>query len=352
MPPLKRALRLCLAAALLLQALPLCACGARESAPLKRFEGGFLDVFDTATRVVLYAANEETAQAQMDLLHEELLLYHRLFDIYHSYAGLSNLRTVNENAGAAPVKVDARLIGLIRYCKEMYALTGGKTNVAMGSVLSLWHDFREAGLNDPASAALPPWGELAAAAQRTDVNDVIIDENAGTLFLAKPGMLLDVGAVAKGYAAQRAVEFMAGQGVSSMLLSLGGNVCALGSRADGQPWKVEVQAPDGPGALCAVAVSGQSLVTSGSYQRFYTVNGVRYHHIIDPQTLMPGTLYQSVSVLSNDSAMADALSTALFLLPLEEGMALVASLENTEALWVDADGNQTQSAGFGAYVLE
>lgn len=339
---------------MLMIALLLCSgCNLVEKAPaLNRYEGSFLDVFDTVTKVVLYDTDQESAAKRVEAIHQELVQYHRLFDIYNSYDGLNNLYTVNQNAGVAPVKVDARLLELIHFSKEMYALTGGKTNIALGSVLKIWHDYREAGIEDPEHAALPPMEALEAAAALTDINDVIVDEEAGTLYLAKPGMSLDVGAIAKGYAAQMAVDSMRADGVTSLLLSVGGNVCGIGMRADGQDWKVSVQSPDMQGSLCMVHVNDQSLVTSGTYQRYYTVGGVRYHHIIDPATLMPAAYYESVSVLCPDSGLADALSTALFIMPLEDGLALISTLEGTEALWVDAQGNQTMSDGFAGYIIE
>lgn len=165
-------------------------------------------------------------------------------------------------------------------------------------------------------------------------------------------MRLDVGAVAKGYAAQKLAETLKAEGVEHALLSLGGNVAAIGIRGDKKPWRVGVQNPDLKSSepyLHVVDLENMSLVTSGTYQRFYEVDGKRYHHIINPDTLMPWDMYQSVTILTPDSAMADALSTAVFNMELEQGMALIESMENTEALWVLADGSEVESSGFGAF---
>ena len=300
----------------------------------------------------MYDTDEQAAAARVEKIHEALLEYHRLFDIYHEYEGINNIKTVNDSAGVSPVKVDARLIELVLYAKRMHALTGGKMNIAMGGVLRIWHDYRQDGIENPERAALPPMEELAAAAAHTDLENVVVDEAAGTIYLADPELQLDLGGIAKGYAGRMLVEQMRADGVDSMLLSLGGNVCAIGRRLDGQSWKVSVQSPDMQGALCTVNVDGLSLVTSGSYQRYYTVDGERYHHVIDPDTLMPAQYFDSVSVLCADSALADALSTALMNLPLAEGRALVEGLAGAEALWVDTAGAVSCTDGFKAAMAD
>ena len=337
-------------AATLLAAVCLGGCAANREP--KRYEQVFFDVFDTVTTVVLYDTGEAAANARMDELHALLLEYHRLYDIYHAYDGMNNLCTVNQNAGVAPVAVDGKILDMIEYAVEMDALTNGRMNVAMGSVLAIWQTYRDAGLDDPDHATLPPMDELKAANEHSGIGNVVVDRAAGTLYLSDPQTRLDVGAIAKGYAAQRAIERMRREGVTSMLLSVGGNVCSIGTRADGTSWKVGIQDPYSDGTLCVVQAAGQSVVTSGTYERFYTVDGERYHHIIDPATLMPSTLYDSVTVISEDSALADALTTGLFCMPIEEGMALIERLPDTEALWVLPDGSQRQSGGFSAYLAQ
>ena len=326
-----------------------CAC---TSAKPTRYEQSFFDVFDTVTTVIVYDASEAHAKQTLARAHELLLEYHELYDIYHTYDGMNNLCTVNTSAGGAPVAVDERILDLLTFAKEMYARTGGSLNVAMGSVTELWRVCREAGLDDPAHAALPAEQELDEAARHANIGDVLLDEAAGTVRLADPAMLLDVGALAKGYAVQRVMETLKSEGATSLLLSAGGNVAAVGARPDGTSWKVGVQNPSGEGMLCVVNVDDRCLVTSGTYERYYTVDGVRYHHIIDPKTLYPSVYYDSVSVLCADSGLADALTTGLFCMPLEQGQALVASLDGVEAFWVLPDGGQVMSAGFAARVAE
>lgn len=330
--------------------LLLSGCAAEETLPA-RYEQTFFDVFDTVTTVIVYDTDADDAQEKIDEAHELLTRYHRLYDIYDAYDGLNNLYSVNQNAGIAPVQVDEEILDLVSFGRDMYAATDGALNIALGSVTSLWKEYREAGLDDPGHAALPPEDDLQKAGRHTDIGGVVIDRAAGTLYLTDRDLRLDVGAIAKGYAVQRVVERLRSEGVDSMLISAGGNVCAVGTKADGSNWKVGVQDPYSDGYLLAVRVDDRSLVTSGTYERYYTVDGKKYHHIIDPKTLCPSAYYDSVSVLCADSGMADALTTGLFCMPPEEGEALVASLDGVEALWVLPDGTQLESAGFASYVV-
>ena len=311
-----------------------------------KYTATYLTLFDTVTTVVGFAESEAAFTAQAQWVHDELLVYHQLFDIYNDYEGINNLKTVNDNAGIAPVKVDEKIILLLKDCKRYYEFTGGKVNVAMGSVLQLWHEARNDGINDPVNAYLPDVGALAEAAKHTDPSSMIIDEAASTVYLADPQMRLDVGAIAKGWAA----ETVAKAAPKGLLISVGGNVCATGPKDDqGTPWVVGIQNPDGGDYLHTIYVSSGSVVTSGDYQRAYAVDGQLYHHIIDPDTLFPSAYWRSVSVVSGDSALADALSTALFLLPLEEGKQLLKQA-GAEAMWVNAEGNIYYSENFQAMI--
>ena len=334
-------------AAVVLCAL-LCGCAAApagEEGGQKRYEASFLTLFDTVTTMVGYADSQETFTAQAQQIHDELLEYHQLYDIYNDYDGMNNLKTVNDNAGIAPVEVDARILDMLEFSRELYEETGGRVNVAMGGVLSLWHDAREAGIEDPANAYLPDQDALEEAASHADWSNVVIDEEAGTVYLADPDMSLDVGAIAKGYAVERVCE----TAPAGMLISVGGNVRATGPKPDGSPWVVGIENPDGGDFLHTLYVEDSSVVTSGDYQRYYLVDGQRYHHIIDPDTLYPATRWRSVSILCADSGIADSLSTALFTLSQEDGQKLLDAFD-AEALWMTQDGALLYCPGFQAMV--
>lgn len=312
---------------------------------MQRYEATYWDVFDTVTTVSGYAAGQAEFDAAAREIHDALLEYHRLYNIYESYDGLRNLKTVNDQAGIAPVPVDERILSLLQFAQTAWTETGGRVNAAMGSVLALWHDAREQALEDPDRAALPDRSALEEAALHTDLSALELDLEAGTAFLTDPDMALDVGALAKGYA----VEQVAAAAPDHFLISVGGNVCATGPKPDGTPWTVAVENPDGGDFLKLLYTENRSVVTSGDYQRYFELDGVRYHHIIDPDTLEPAAYWRSVTVVAESSAAADCLSTALFTLPQAEGQRLLDQW-GAEALWIGRDGAQVMSPGFSAYL--
>ncbi len=327
--------------ALLLALLLLTGCTAGEEEP-KQYSATFLTVFDTVTTIVGRSVSEEAFTAKAQALHDELLRYHQLFDIYNEYEGINNLKTVNDHPGEA-VEVDRAVIDLLRDCRRYYELTSGRVNAAMGSVLVLWHEAREDGLNDIPNAYLPDADALAEAARHTSWDSIVIDEANSTVTITDPALRLDVGAIAKGWSVQRAAE----NAPSGLLLSVGGNVCATGPKDEnGTAWVVGVQNPDGgENYLHTLYLHKGSIVTSGDYQRAYMVDGELYHHIIDPDTLYPGRLWRAVTIVCDDSGLGDALSTALFLLPMSEGQALLDAC-GAMAMWVAHDGEMYYSTGF------
>ena len=341
-----------LSAALIFSALLLALLSRHSpSGEMQRYEATFLDVFDTVTSITGYANSEETFAGQAALLHAKLQHYHQLFDIYHTYEGVHNIKDINDAAGQYPVEAAPEVIELLKLGQDMYQRTEGKINIAYGSVLAIWHEYREAGIQDPQNAQLPPADLLEACAEHTDVGKLVIDEGAGTVFLEDGEMRLDVGSIAKGFAAQRLAEYAREIGMEHVLFSLGGNVCAVGTKADGTPWQVGIEdpRPKAQGSdMQAVGLADKSLVTSGDYQRYYEVDGKRYCHIIDPGTGMPAEFFPSVTVMAEDSGVADALSTALFTMGQEEGLAFVEGLEGVAAMWIMEDGEIHCSSGFPA----
>ena len=347
-------LSLLMAVCLLTSCLVFPSCEKRKS-DSEKYSAHSFDYFDTVTTITGYAESRDAFDAVADSIFKGLEEYHRLFTIYHRFEGLENLYTVNElvNGTHRTVTVDSRIIDMLLYAKEVYAMTNGQVNVAMGSVLSIWHDYRTLGTNDPASAELPPMRALAEAAEHTNINCLVIDEKNSTVHITDPQMTLDVGAVAKGYAVEMVARSLEEQGITGYVLNVGGNVRTIGSKQNGVPWTVGIENPTDSETepyLAYLYLSGQSLVTSGSYQRYYVVDGKRYHHIIDPDTLMPHDLYLSVSVVCQSSADGDALSTALFCMSPADGLALVESLPGVEAHWLLGNGTKQTSSGFNQYL--
>lgn len=319
----------------------------------QKYQITYTDAFDTVTTLVAYEDSQEGFDENVRLLHEKLVEYHQLFDIYHNYEGVNNVKTINDEAGKEPVKVQEPIMELLILAKEMYDETDGATNVAFGSVLSLWHEAREEGMSHPESAFLPEKVLLEDAADYIDFSHVILDKKEMTVYLDDKNVSLDVGSIAKGYAAQKIADYAKEElGMTKALINLGGNVVSIGEKATEEPWAVGIIDPDNTEEyIASVEVkNGECVVTSGDYQRYYEVDGKRYCHIIDPTTLYPSTKYRSVTIITTDSGIADALSTGLFVMDLEKGKALIQSLDGVEAMWILPDGTIEYSEGFQHYL--
>ncbi len=317
----------------------------------KYTDSGF-EWFDTFYTFTAFAHCEEAFESYANTVFDLLGEYHRLLDIYHTYDGLTNLKSVNDQAGNGSLPIDPRLGDFLAYAKEIHTLTNGYTNIAMGSVLSLWHEARmnadENGIGVPPNEA-----SLLEALKHTNIEDLVLSEDHTTVSLTDPQLSLDAGALGKGYVAERIANALVDMGCDSFLLNLGGNTVAYGEKTKKEPWRVGLETPEGYADFSGtLTLSGEALVTSGSYQRYFSWEGKTYHHIIHPQTGYPEDRYVSVSVLAKDSALADALSTALFSMPLEEGQALIESLPDTEAVWLLSDGNRVNSSGFSHRVTQ
>ena len=315
----------------------------------------YFSFFDTASQIISYAGDSDKEfEARCKGASEILLDYHRMFDIYHEYSGINNLRTVNLNAGGEPVEVDERLIEFLLYTQWLYAATDGEMNVMMGAVLRPWHDCRTEAL-DPANseqARIPEMDELTEAKKHTAISLLEIDVEKNTVRITDSKASIDVGAIGKGYATEKAAEYLESVGATSYVLNIGGNIRIIGTKVDGTGWKTGVTDPHDKNRYAMyLNIADISCVTSGDYERFYTVDGVRYHHIIDKDTLMPANYFSSVTILTSDSGLADALSTALFSMSYEDGLKLLEKIdERVEVLWITKDGTQYQTEGLVDYI--
>jgi len=327
------------------------ACGGEKKT---RYEAEFLELFDTMTKIVAYTDSKEEFTKYSQLIYDNLKEYHQFYDIYNDYPGINNIKTINDNAGIKPVKVDKKIIDLLLFAKEWYKNTDGKMNVAFGAVLEIWHKYRTEGIEDEANAALPQMNALKEAAKHTDINKLIIDEANSTVFLEDPKMSLDVGAIGKGYATEQVSQLAIKNGFTSGLISVGGNVRAIGNKGvSNELWNLGIQNPDKESEKSTIQIvylTDLSLVSSGDYERYYTVNGKRYHHIIDPDTLFPSVYFSEVTIVCKNSGMADALSTAVFNMPFEKGLKFINNLPDTEALWVMKNGEIKYSENFKKFI--
>ena len=290
-------------------------------------------LLDTVVTLTLYGAKNE----DLDAAFKEI---RRLNDLLDAYAPFSDLGWLQAAAGLKPVTVAPETMELLVFAKDMYARTGGYLDVTVGPLIDLW-DIRNGG-------HCPTAEELAAARDLLGMDDLIMDEAAGTAYLVRPGMRVDLGALAKGYIADKVKALLLDRGVKSGVIDLGRNILLIGEKPGGAAFSIGVQSPTSSGELLRVlALKDKSLVTSGTYERYFEHEGKRYHHVLDPFTGFPAdTNLSAVTILSDSSLWGDALSTACLLLGVEQGMALVDSIPDAEALFVRTDGTVVTSAGF------
>ncbi len=315
----------------MLCAAPLSGCALpKETVPISR--SGFY--FDTVITVTVY--DEQDAKS-LDTCFALADRYEHLFSMKIPESDVARINA----ADGAPVKVDPETISLVDTALSYAALSDGVFDPTIGALSSLW-DFQA---EEP---TLPSTSAIEAALKTVDYRDVEVDEAASTIRLLRPGASIDLGGIAKGYIADRMKEALVAEGVTTAIINLGGNVLVLGEKSNGQAYKVGIQYPFRPEgtAIETLEVKDRSLVSSGCYERYMTINGVRYHHILDTETGWPvENDLLGVTILSERSVDGDALSTICYALGLKDGMALIESLPDTEAVFIKKDETLVPSSG-------
>ena len=308
--------------------LPLTGCG-KKSEPLSRT--GFY--FDTVIMVTLYDHQDEA------ILDECFSLAGTYENMLSKTKENSDVWNIN-HSGGKPTAASQDTLALLRSSLFYAELSDGKIDPTIGSVKELW-DF-----SGSSPAVLPDREDLEKALSHVGYEGIVIDGDM--VSLADPDAEIDLGFIAKGYIADRMKDYLISQGVTSATINLGGNVLTIGSRPDGSPFRIGIQKPFSPGGDIALVlpVTDLSVVSSGTYERYFELDGTVYHHILDTKTGYPvqNNLFQ-VTILSQSSMDGDALSTTCFLLGLEEGMNLIESMEDTEALFFTSDGGIHASSG-------
>lgn len=311
-----------------------CGCQ-RESEPISCT--GFY--FDTVIQVTVY---DDSSSSVLDGCLELADKYEALFSV--SIEG-SDLWRINHSA-SAPVAVSEETAVLLETALRYAELTNGKIDPTIFPVSSLWNFGEEKN-----SSGIPSKETLEEALTHVDYHTVSVSRSSGQYFvsLADPDAGLDLGFIAKGYIADRMKDYLLSEGVSSACINLGGNVLTLGSKPDHSPFRIGIQKPfaeDGT-PITVIPLTDASLVSSGNYERYFYQGDILYHHILDPSTGYPvNNSLTGVTILSESSVEGDALSTTCFCLGLEEGMKLIESLENTEAVFITKDNTLHYSSGF------
>ncbi len=314
--------------------LPLSACSGSK----KRHTETYFDYLDTFCTLTVYSSGKDF-ERYSEIFSSELEKYHKMLDAYNTYEGVINLCALNKSAGGEPTAVSDELFDFLEKSVSLYELTDGYTSITMGAVTSVWKQAIE-------NKTLPDESELNEAAKHTDISALALDTQSKSVRIADENARLDAGALAKGYVSDKLREALIDAGCDSFLIDLGGNLSAHGEKSDGSAFTGAIKDPLTDGTLTqALTLTDRTLSTSGSYNRGFDKDGKRYHHIIDPYTYAPQNIYVSVSVLCPDGMTADALSTALFSMSYEQASALAEALENTEIIWIFADGSVKSTSG-------
>ncbi|HIY32005.1 MAG TPA: FAD:protein FMN transferase [Candidatus Evtepia faecavium] len=334
--------RIAVTALALLLLLSAAGCTALQTTPqtaAEQFDSVEKDNFmlDTWIRITLY---DWTDSSTIDLAFDEIRRLESLLSVEQEGSDLDRLAKA---AGKAWVDIAPETEEILRLSKEYCTLSQGHFDVTTGPLVELWN------IHD-GEGHYPTQEELDAVLPLIGSDDLLVEE--GRAYLAREGMIANLGAIAKGYIADQVKALLVEQGVEHAVINLGRNILLIGGRPDGTDFLVGVQDPNAEeGALAdMVAAQGKSVVTSGVDERYFVYEGKKYHHVLDPFTGFPAdTGVASVTILSDNSAQGDALSTTCLLLGPEAGMELIESLEGVEALFITTDGEQIASSGYEAY---
>ena len=289
----------------------------------------------TLVTVTAVAFDKNVADRAIQLAFDEIK---RLEQLLSTWRPDSELSQVNAEAGRQPVQVSQETVKLIIRSLEIAQLTHGGFNIALGPAVEAWSVTER--------QYIPDGAELQRLKPLVNWTSIQVNEQARTIYLPHKGMRIDVGGIGKGYAADRAVEKMKRAGAMGGVVALSGDIKAFGIQPDRRGFPVGIRHPRQEGGLIAVIdLKDEAVSTAGDYERFFERDGVRYHHILDPQTLQPARACQSVTVIAKEGAVADGLDTGIFVLGPERGMALVERLQNVEAVIIDHEGSMTVSSG-------
>lgn len=250
----------------------------------------------------------------------------------------SELARINRNAGMKAVKVSQEILEIITKSIHFSRISQGAFDISWAALAELW-DF------DQERPVVPPKEKVAESIKLIDYQKIVVDRESSTVFLQVDGMRIGLGGIAKGYAVDRAIQALQQEGVKDAIVNAGGDLRVIGKK-DGQPWRVGIQDPRGRGKLLGVLeITDTSFATSGDYEKYFSEDGIRYHHLLNPKTGFPAQGCRSVTVICASALEADALSTAVFVLGPEAGLKLIEELPGVEALIIDQEGRIIMSAG-------
>lgn len=289
----------------------------------------------TLGTITAVASDQEVGHKAIQAGFDEIKRLERLLS---TWIPESELSRVNAEAGRRPVTVSRETLEVVVRSMEIARLTEGGFNIAVGPAVETWSVTERQRI--PSNEELQQFKVLA------DVASIQVNMDAQTIFLPHKGMKIDVGGIGKGYAVDRAAEEMKKAGAKGGVVALSGDIKAFGALPLTSGFSVGIKHPRKEGVLIAVIdLQDEAISTAGDYERFFERDGVRYHHILDPQTLRPARSCQSVTVIGKEGMVVDGLDTGIFVLGPERGMALVERLSGVEAVIIDDQGKMAVSSG-------
>lgn len=308
-------------------------CSLGKGSPVSQRKSFFL--MDTLVEVEIFS-DKSSAQVAFDKV---LATISELEEVLSSHLPGSDIAKLTAKAGIEPLPVSPVTLEVIDLSLDYAQRTGGAFDITVAPILSLY-DFSSALKQRPTAAQLDEKLPLV------DWRRIKLDHDAGTVFLTERGMQVDLGGVAKGFIVDRCLDALRESGIDTGLVNAGGDAGFLSAKPDGSPWRVGIKNPDHPETLFALVEIGCGAVaTSGDYERCFIADGITFHHIIDPRTGLPADKSRSVTILADRVSVADLLATAVFVLGPDQGLALIESLPNVEAVIWDADDAVHHSSG-------
>lgn len=326
--------------ALLLIAILTAACSARPPSPRngpKLVERTFASM-GTQLQLTAWTDDEPAADAAFQAVSQEM---ERLENLLSNWRETSEIQQLNGAAGKHPVRVGNELREVLQAAHQVSDWTGGKFDVTWGVLSGLWKfDYQNQ------DGSIPDSKEVLRRRKLIDYRDVVVDDRDGTAFIKREGMVVNLGGIGKGFAVDRARDVLHGRGLHDFMIQFGGDLYVAGRSGD-HPWRVGIQDPRGPAnkIFAQIDLTDSTFSTSGDYARSFVRNGRRYHHIIDPGTGEPATGCRSVTIMTSSATMADGLSTGVFVLGPEAGMALIERLPGVEGIIVSAKNEVLVSKG-------
>lgn len=290
------------------------------------------------TRVQIEIWHDDADHATR-LIRAGMAEFDRIEAAMSTYRDDSEITRINDTAASGPVDVSEELFGLIERALELSELTDGSFDITYDSVGQLY-DYR--------SNSRPGDDAIQQGLATLDYGLVELDADASTIRFAAPGVRINLGGIAKGYACEAVIALLRERGVTNALVSAGGDTRLLGDRGNG-PWVIGIRDPDDKnGVVTRLALDDEAVSTSGDYERYFDEDGVRYHHILNPSTGESAGALRSVTVIGPDATMTDGLSTSVFVLGPVQGLALIEKLQGYEAILIDTQHRVQFSTGFDA----